>query len=163
MNMNDTAKRLVVIDAANSVTRGAWFDPAQRTAVIKAFSGTAALILEVDTTVLDQVDAEFPAGKLAGAVRPILPVIPRTAYERLATLAAHGTAVVSAPDPMAGIGPGSVVLASVDIDDGWWEAVVVQVEHNGATLRLRWRDFPEYDEFIKPLTRVALPPAGGVR
>ena len=159
--MNDTAKRLVVIDATNGTARGAWFDLVQRPAVTKAFAGTAVTVLEVDTTVLDQVDPDFPTGRLAGAVRPTLPVIQRTAYERLAALAAPAAGV--APDPMAGIRPGSIVLASVDVADGWWEAVVMRVEHNGATLTLKWRDFPEYDEFTKPLTRVALPPAGGVR
>ena len=163
--MNTTAKRVVVIDAAaNGTPRGAWFDPAQREAVAKAFAGAAVTILEVDTVTLDQVDADFPAGKLAGAVRPTLPGITRAVYERLAGLVAPTSDPGAAkPDPMSGITPGSVVLASDDVNEGWWEAVVVRTEHNGASLRLQWRDYPEYGEFIKPLTRVALPPAGGVR
>lgn len=40
---------------------------------------------------------------------------------------------------------------------------MVRIEQNGATLRLKWRDFPEFDEFTKPLTRIAIPPASGAR
>ena len=42
-------------------------------------------------------------------------------------------------------------------------AVVVRLEQNGATLRLKWRDFTDLGEFSKPLTRVAIPPANGAR
>ena len=57
----------------------------------------------------------------------------------------------------------TIMLASDEKADGWWEAVVVRVEQNGATLRLKWRDFTDLGEFSKPLTRVAIPPANGAR
>lgn len=169
--MNATPKRLVLIelDPATGTTRGARFDPAVRDALAKALADTAAILVDVDGPKLDQIDADFPQGKLAQSGKPVLPMIKRATYDRLAALA---TPLPSAgpprqeaqkSDPFVNLKPGSVVLASDNKDDGWWEATVVRVEQNGATLRLKWRDYPELDEFTKPLTRVAIPPANGAR
>ena len=170
--MNATPQRLVVIEAdAAGLTHGAWFDLAAREAVAAALAGTNAILIDVDQPKLDQVDPGFPAGKLAATGRPSLPVIKRTVYDRLATLAVPPPAVQSPPDApeagkaaaYAGVIVGSVVLASETKGEGWWEAVVVRLEQNGGTLRLKWKEFPEMEEFTKPLNRVAIPPAGGQR
>lgn len=169
--MNATPKRLVVIelDPNTGTARGAWFDQAVREPLAKALADTAAVLIEVDGPKLDQIDADFPQGKVAQSGKPALPMIKRAVYDRLAALtrplpaAEAPPAPSSKPDPFANLKPGSFVLASDSKDDGWWEATVVRVEQNGATLRLKWRDFPEYDEFSKPLTRVAIPPANGLR
>lgn len=168
--MNATPKRLVVIDAdSNGPARGASFDLAPKEAISKAMEGTTAKIIEVDQPKLDQIDPDFPQGKLPSAGKPALMPIKRATYERLLALATPvpvppPPVVPAAPaDPWAAIRVGSVVLASDARNDGWWEAVVVRVEQNGATLRLKWRDFPDLGEFTKPLNRVGLPPAGGLR
>lgn len=168
--MNATPKRLVVIDADNNgPARGASFDPAARDAIAKALDGTTARTLEVDVIKLNQIDPDFPEGRLAATGKPALTPIKRATYDRLLALATPvpvpppPVMPATAPDPWAAIKVGSVVLASDTRDDGWWEATVVRLEQNGATLRLKWRDFPEFGEFTKPLTRVGLPPAGGQR
>lgn len=168
--MNATPKRLVVIDAdSNGPARGASFDPAAKEAVSKALEGTTARIFEVDQPKLNQVDPDFPEGKLAATGKPTLTPIKRATFDRLVALATPvpvppPPVVPAAPvDPWAAIKVGSVVLASDARDDGWWEAVVVKLEQNGATLRLKWRDFPDLGEFTKPLTRVGLPPVSGQR
>ncbi len=66
------------------------------------------------------------------------------------------------PPPWSAVVVGSVVLASDAKDEGWWEAVVLALE-GGNMLRLRWRDYPEYDQFNRLITRVGLLPPGGQR
>lgn len=168
--MNATPKRLVVIDAdSNGPARGASFDPAARDAIAKALEGSTAQMIEVEQPKLDQVDPDFPQGKLAATGKPTLTPIKRATYDRLTALATPvpvpppPVVPAASVDPWAAIKVGSVVLASDTKDDGWWEAVVVKLEQNGATLRLKWRDFPDFAEFTKPLTKVGIPPAGGGR
>jgi hypothetical protein len=54
------------------------------------------------------------------------------------------------------IGIGSLVLAIVGVEDGWWESVVLGV--NGEMLTLKWRDFPGERTFIRRRTELALLP-----
>ena len=51
---------------------------------------------------------------------------------------------------------GSLVLATVGVEDGWWESVVLGV--NGEMLTLKWRDFPGEPTFIRRRTELALLP-----
>src|SRR5688500_3898377 len=51
------------------------------------------------------------------------------------------------PDPWTTIAVGSIVLASVSRDDGWWECVVLAVEPSNDTLTLSWRDWPRMPSF----------------
>lgn len=126
--MNATPRRLVVIelDPNTGTTRGAWFDPAVREPLAKALADTAAVLVDVDGPKLDQIDDDFPQGKLAQSGRPALPMIKRASYDRLAALAtplpSAGPPRQEAPkaDPLANLKPGSVVLASDSKDDGWW-------------------------------------------
>lgn len=169
--MNATPKRLVVFDAdTNGSTRGASFDPAARDALAQALEGTTAQMVELDQVKLDQIDPDFPQGKLAATGKPSLPAIKRATFDRLTAVATPvppppppPAAPAQPVDPWAAIKVGTVVLASEAKDDGWWEAVVVKLEHNGGTLRLKWRDFPDLAEFTKPLSRVGLPPPAGAR
>ena len=55
------------------------------------------------------------------------------------------------------IGIGSVVLATVGIEDGWWESIIIGV--NGEALTLKWRDFPREPVFVPRRTELALLPA----
>jgi hypothetical protein len=54
------------------------------------------------------------------------------------------------------IGIGSLVLATVGVEDGWWESVVLGV--NGEMLTLKWRDFPGERTFVRRRTELALLP-----
>ena len=170
--MNAKPLRLVAIEAdPTGAARGAWFDIALRDTLAKSIADTPITLFELDQIKLDQVDADFPAGKLPlGGGRPTLPIIKRATYDKLAILAGPppatgplATGEAGRGDPIGAVKVGSVVLASDSKDDGWWEAVVVRVEQNGATLRLKWKDYADLGEFTKPLTRVAIPPANGAR
>ena len=170
--MNAKPLRLVAIEAdPTGAARGAWFDIALRDTLAKSIADTSITLFELDQVKLDQVDADLPAGKMPlGGGRPTLPIIKRATYDKLAILAAPPPATGPLTTIEGGLGDlhtpvkvGTVVLASDNKDDGWWETVVVRVEQNGATLRLKWRDYPDLGEFTKPLTRVAIPPANGAR
>lgn len=172
ITMEQPRVRVVVIESESTGTvRGAWFSFADKDAITTAFAATSATIIEVEQVKLDQVDADFPAGKLPTTGRPTLPPIKRAVYERLSILAMPARATGPARpapdtqpgDPANAIRVGTVVLASTSRDEGWWEAVVVKLEQNGGTLRLRWKDYPSDPEFTKPLMRVVIPPANGLR
>lgn len=61
----------------------------------------------------------------------------------------------SVPSDWGKIIPGSVVLARSSVDEGWWEAVIITAEA-GQQFRLRWRDYPEEGNVIRPLKHIAL-------
>ncbi len=75
------------------------------------------------------------------------------------TGAASGSAVPAAPkwpEEWDAIGIGSLVLATVGVQDGWWESIVIGV--NGEAFTLKWRDFPREPTFVRRRTDLALRP-----
>jgi hypothetical protein len=78
--------------------------------------------------------------------------------------ASEAAAPPPAPTPTVGLRPedwdeigiGSLVLATVGVEDGWWESVVLGV--NGEMLTLKWRDFPRERTFVRRRTELALLP-----
>src|SRR3954466_13246632 len=63
----------------------------------------------------------------------------------------------SRPQSWDDIGIGSVVLAAVGVEDGWWESIIIGV--NGEALTLKWRAFPREPVFVRRRTELALLPA----
>lgn len=60
-----------------------------------------------------------------------------------------------APRDWGSLAAGDTVLALDTPDEGWWEAVVVEVRE-GELVLLRWRDFPETPTFSRRRTAIAL-------
>ncbi len=58
------------------------------------------------------------------------------------------------PVDWSSIKPGSVVLATEGRDDGWWAAVVTNVQ--GHLANLKWRDFEGMPSIVRPITELAL-------
>ena len=52
---------------------------------------------------------------------------------------------------------GSVVLATVGVEDGWWESIIIGV--NADAFSLKWHDFPREPVFVRRRTELALLPA----
>ena len=50
--------------------------------------------------------------------------------------------------------PGHLVIATEGPANGWWEAIVVEV--NGDMLTLHWRDFPWQENVVQHRSTVAL-------
>src|SRR3954452_2020345 len=63
----------------------------------------------------------------------------------------------SRPQSWEEIGIGSVVLATVGVEDGWWESIVIGVSADAFSLK--WRDFPREPVFVRRRTKLALLPA----
>jgi hypothetical protein len=54
------------------------------------------------------------------------------------------------------IGIGSLVLATIGREDGWWESEVLGI--NGETFTLKWRDWPREPAFVRRRGDLALLP-----
>ena len=52
------------------------------------------------------------------------------------------------------IAPGHLVVAQEALDNGWWEAIVL--DRNGDMLTLRFRDYPKLPKFARHRAAVAL-------
>ena len=177
--MAEAKRRLVLLYQGGKEGRGAWFDIAHKAAVTEAARQPHHVVIELDQVQLDQINPDIPAGTLTSDGRPHpLPVMLGVTFQRLVELAkgppqakvdsaavapaAATPAKGSVPTPWSEIVVGSVVLASVDREDGWWECVVTGLE-GGGLLRMRWRDFPGWDEFRRPASHVGLMPYSGQR
>lgn len=168
-NMTEVAKRLVLMNHAGSEGRAAWFSAIHRPALSRAAGEPGFSLIEVEKALLDEVDPNMAEGRLTGGRPDTLPVMLRAGFDRLLALAeqmaAAGTpgAVSKPSSPWDAIVVGSVILASESKDDGWHECVVLAVNVSKQSLTLRWRDYPDYEPFSKPISRVGLLPNSGLR
>lgn len=168
MTMMQTAQRLVLLATdVRSEPRGAWFEPVHTADLVQAAGQDGLHLVEVEAKALHSLDADLPAGQLLAPGRPSpLPPVRRATFDAL--IALPGIVVPPrqlAGDPDGGRGGqpqrkpvrltprrrlkvGSVVLASMDVTEGWFEAEIIAIADDGE-LQLRWRDFPGHDEFSK--------------
>lgn len=126
----------------------------------KIFSSGRAFVPFVKGALYDQLIAHVP---LKDQVRPLRLVKPEDApseAEGGATGPAAPNAAASAKAPplsmpadWSGIAVGSVVLANESPDEGWWAAVVTNIE--GHLVNLRWRDYDQ-PSVVRPITELAL-------
>lgn len=170
--------RMVLLSAGvGGDPRAAWFEPVHTADLVQAARSSGGHLVEVSASVLRGLDPELAAGQLMAPGRPsALPLVRRATFDALVAL----PPVLIAPRQIAPAGAGgpdrqaplsiktakrtikrgSIVLASIATDDGWWAAEVLAVEQHNM-LRLRWRDFPGLDEFRKPVSQVAVEPVSG--
>jgi hypothetical protein len=147
---------------ADGHPKAARFLEKQASIAAKAAEQLRLRVLTVTGPALTEVAARLPAGRIHANGRGLVPSIRRDLYAKL--IAAAGTSAgsggtaagsgVSPGKPSDGdggkderrpahwddIGKGDLVLAQESLEDGWYEAIVV--EKNGDVLSLRWRDFP---------------------
>ena len=108
---------------------------------------------------------DVPAGKLGAGGKPEpLPLVLPGSFQRLLELAKVGGLLKGTtpptgpagnlPAPWSNLAVGMTVLASDEIEGGWWECVVLAI--NGTDVQLRWRDYPDLEYFAKPVTNVGL-------
>ena len=180
-NMTCNAPRLVLIATGPAdEPLGAWFEALHQADLVRAAARGRLHLVTVGAGWLRALDPAVAMGQLLGPGRPApLPPLRRATYDALSALPGL---VVQVPAPGDGRLPpggtrgpatklqtskrtlrvGSIVLASTDVEEGWFEAVIVSIQP-GSELQLRWRDYPDLDPFTRPLAAVAVPPAGGVR
>jgi len=100
---------------------------------------------------------ETPANGKALSGKDASKVATASAKTTTATEIAKAVAVPPPPPPMpkawAEIKVGSLVIAQESAAEGWWEAVVAEI--NGDKLTLRWRDYPRYPTFVRGRSEIA--------
>ncbi len=121
---------------------------------VKASAEPAAMALRPADFSIDGFQAlvaalDEPEGAAAG---------PAKASERAGPPPALAPTVSPRPRTWDEIGIGSLVLATVGVEDGWWESLVLGT--NGEMLTLKWRDFPREPVFVRRRTELALLPVG---
>jgi hypothetical protein len=167
--------------------RASWFDAASADLAIKAGEAMRMRILKVETEEQKDVARQLAPGRVFASGRAFTPFARATVFSKLVELAkasngdasadtaasaANSAAAVPGGSGAAGsgvpgapqrpqdwdeIGIGSVVLATVGVEDGWWESIVIGV--NADAFSLKWRDFPREPVFVRRRTELALLPA----
>jgi hypothetical protein len=146
--------------------RAAWFDASQPKLVARAAELMNLNLCAVTSPAIAEVAKEVPVGHLYANGSGFVPKIKYDLYAKLsATVAAEARTASSADgDDQAGspglprdwdeIGPGHLVVANEGPGNGWWDAIVVEV--NGDMLTLHWRDFPWQPDVVQHRSNVAL-------
>lgn len=108
-----------------------------------------------------EIANRLPVGRLYANGRGFVPFVRHQLYATLtAALAAAGEYPAGSDGPPGlprswdKIDVGHLVLASGGAGNGWWEAIVVDV--NGDLLTLHWRDFPWEPDFVQHRAAMAL-------
>jgi len=118
--------------------------------------------------------AQVPVGRVHATGRTFVPFIRRDLYDQLVAAAGNGTAHSDTPSNGSSgasgstpsgsaphlpkdwqeIGVGDLVVAQDSLEDGWYDAIVVQVD--GDMFTLRWRDYPRERRVVRHRLRLAL-------
>jgi hypothetical protein len=142
---------------------------------VKAASQLQLRVLANDSPKIAEIAARLPHGRVHATGRTFVPFIRRDLYDKLVAVAANGNSPPTnppaggspgAPGSTSGgsppslprswkeIAPGQLVIAQETLEDGWWEAIVL--ERNGDMLTLRWRDYPKQAKCVRHRAVVAL-------
>ncbi len=161
------------------------FPAAQADLVSKAAKLMGLTVVKGATPALAELVKKLPVGRLYANGKGFVPPVRRDYYAKLLEAAGlsdlagagnGGTGGKNSPPGSSGasdqpavpapglpkdwdgIEVGHLVLARTDPEDdwdgGWWEAVVVKKD--GDLLTVKWRDYPEYDTFVRHRYAVAL-------
>jgi hypothetical protein len=146
---------------ADRKPRAARFDNSQPTLVAKAAELMGFKLCEVSSPALAELAKDLPEGRLYANGNGFIPPVPYQLYATLsATIAAAnrktggGGGSPGLPRNWDEIGPGQLVVANEGPGNGWWDAIVLEV--NGDMLTLHWRDFPWQQDVVQHRSTVAL-------
>lgn len=157
-----------------------WFTESQAGAAAVAADLMQMALLQITTPELNAIAAALPKGRLFESGKAFVPFAKRGVYDQLAThltadflrasahrveaakaagesytKASKGEVAMSLPEDWSKLAVGDTVLATENIDDGWWFAEIVELPGEDK-VRLRWRDFPEYPTMTAGITEIAL-------
>jgi hypothetical protein len=148
---------------------GARFVDAKPDLVAKAAQLMGLKVYKTSSPDVAEVAKKLPVGQLYATGRAFVPNIRQALYsDVLVALAAEPQQAAIGPDddkastPIAPglpgswdeIAPGHLVIAQESLDNGWWEAIVL--DRKDDMLTLRFRDYPRLPRFFRHRTAVAL-------
>jgi hypothetical protein len=167
-NSTDPAFVVYGVDA-DKKPRAARFDNSHPELVAKAAELMGLKLYEVRSPTVAALAKRLPIGRLYANGNGFVPSVKKDLYATLAGViaAASGNGGTDGAGGAAGkdaspglprswdeIAPGHLVIASEGPGNGWWDAVVVDV--NGDMLTLHWRDFPWQPDVVQHRSSVAL-------
>ena len=152
-----------------------YFTAADAQLATKAAGLMGLHVLRVTSDKLRQLGRKLPKGRVFGSGRAFVPFVQAGTYEQLAALgdmassadaATEGQAGVedggqASPDlPQPTLAVGDVVFATDGPGEGWWEAVVSEI--NDGLFVLYWRDSANEPKFVRRRWQLgSLPPRKG--
>lgn len=164
---------------------GAWFAQEAAEAAVAAAETMGMFSLPVEDDAVRSLAGQLPQGKIFPSGKAFVPFVKASLYDALmahlpeserdrarqpvrasggkeasrteAASAGTGTATVQRdkPEDWSKIKVGSLVLASDGPGDGWYEANVVEVLPE-EKFKLRWFQWPDLPDFVRPVTDIAL-------
>lgn len=161
---------LIVFGMMDGKPRAGTFAHKNEKLVRKAAKQLDLQVLKVSPE-LSELVAKVPPGRLYANRRTFVPAAKRELHQKLIQAAKRGPQAPAGkgqesgrfplppdggpyPKDWGSIKPGHLVLATMALADGWWEAIVV--ERKGDILTVRWRDYPKELDFTCHYTSVAL-------
>jgi hypothetical protein len=156
--------------------KGARFGKDQADLAIKAASQLQLRVLASNDPKVAELATRLPVGRVHATGRTFVPFIRRDLYDKLVAAAPNGNAHPANPPasgssgaagarPPGGSSPnlpktwqeislGDLVVAQEAPEDGWYEAIVAEV--NGDMLTVRWRDYPRERKLVRHRQRLGL-------
>ena len=155
-NLTDPAFVVYGIDA-DKKPRAARFDNSHPELVGKAAELMNLKLYEVNSPAVAAFAKRLPNGRLYANGNGFVPPV-RRASRNGGAQGAGGAATEAGspglPRNWDEIAPGHLVIATEGPGNGWWDAIVVEV--NGDMLTLHWRDFPWQPDVVQHRSTVAL-------
>jgi hypothetical protein len=166
---NNGAAALIVLGYDDQQKpRGARFDHDKPDLVTKAAELMGLKVYQATSEDVADIAKKLPVGRLYANGRGFVPNIRQELYsEVLATLALEPEAALSLetdkdslpaarglPRTWDEIEPGHLVIAQESLDNGWWEAIVL--ERKDDVFTLRFRDYPQLPKFFRHRSGIAL-------
>ena len=144
---------------------------------MKAADQLQLQVLASNDPKIADIAARLPVGRVHATGRTFVPFIRRDLYDQLLAAAANGNLHQPPAPPANGtsgndagappsrsspklprtwheIGVGDLVVAQDSLEDGWYEAIVLDA--NGDMFSLRWRDYPRQRQFVRHRLRLGL-------
>lgn len=170
----------IVFSRSGNKARASWFPPELAPAAKRAASSMGVHFLKVSNDTARQLATKLPQGRIFDSGKAFMPLVqglvfdelekqlPPSAKTKLRVVASNAVARPGSdsikgkaspdeehrPKDWTDIKVGSVVLASESDDDGWWPCIVQEVYSK--ELRLKWKDFPDYEQITRGYDQVAL-------
>jgi hypothetical protein len=158
---------------SNGKPKGARFGKDHADLAIKAATQLQLRVLTGNDPKLAEIAERLPVGRVHATGRTFVPFIRRDLYDKLVAAAPNGNAHPTSPSGSSGapgsasggtppklprnwqeIGLGDLVVGQEGPEEGWYEAIVAEV--NGDMLTLRWRDYPRERRVVRHRQRLGL-------